>query len=583
MIGVHNSISKGPSSVAGQGLCLPGAVFYIGCYIDRQGYLADVSYYSTSAEEELAVCGSSMQQLAQTQLAGVVRSVGEVITGVQVCSDAAGVRGLTFQTSLSQAYSCGQASGSCSSLAGGGAALAGLGAVCGSAGALLRVQGINSPCWIRNYVQPTSPSNCAPGYGTPGGGHPCRQCLAGEWGPGGQQPCMDCPHGTLSLSPGAAGCTTGMRSKQPPVAGSDSLAAACLPGFGTVSFSKGECKRCQPGFYAPGGSLAPCQACPAGTTTGLGAVSAAFCVCNPGTGWDNGQCVECPIGTYFPGAEDLTRVPGNLRAELPACTDDAATCSAVGFAALHDQCSWLEQQRGMLTTLPTSTAPKPPPPPPPPPPPAPTPVFEPPPPPRPPPPPPPPQPPPPPTPLPDLPEVSNSCMDCFPQDVRDLISFDCRDPEFGPGNSIAVDQMCFCDRCADEIRYTSPVPGLINSNLNLLNCDVALQLTEFVIVAVEPRGCPTPLETMPVAALEALPTGHVYDLSCWMHTRRLGQLTDNDSAGKGGLQQGPAAPSLAKGHPAEGFTGLSCLALCTAGMQQPLASVTLSWQREVPG
>jgi hypothetical protein len=78
---------------------------------------------------------------------------------MQICRDSGGVRGLTFNTSLDQSYTCGQTSGSCSSLSGSGAALTGFGAVCGSAGALLRVQSINSPCWNRNYVQPTSPAS----------------------------------------------------------------------------------------------------------------------------------------------------------------------------------------------------------------------------------------------------------------------------------------------------------------------------------------------------------------------------------------------------------------------------------------
>jgi hypothetical protein len=146
-----------PTGVHSQGLCLPGALSYIGCYIDRQGYLADVAYYASSAEEQLTLCGSSTQQLSQTQLTSIVRSVGEVFTSVQVCSDNAGVRGLIFSTSLSQTYSCGQTSGICSRVQGDAAPLAGFSAECGLAGALLRVQGISSPCWNRNYVQPASP------------------------------------------------------------------------------------------------------------------------------------------------------------------------------------------------------------------------------------------------------------------------------------------------------------------------------------------------------------------------------------------------------------------------------------------
>jgi hypothetical protein len=117
-----------------------------------------VAYYSRSSEEELTVCGSSTQQLSAAQLTTVVKSVGEVITSMQVCSDVGGVRGLVFSTSLDQTYSCGQTSGSCSRLAGDDAALTGFAAACGSVGMLLRVQGIASPCWNRMYELPTSPS-----------------------------------------------------------------------------------------------------------------------------------------------------------------------------------------------------------------------------------------------------------------------------------------------------------------------------------------------------------------------------------------------------------------------------------------
>jgi hypothetical protein len=139
--------------------CLPGALSYIGCHFDSQGYLSDVAFYASSNAERQLACNSNDQQLSQTQLTNIVKSVGEVFTSMQICHDSGGVRGLQISTSLSQSYSCGQTSGSCSSLSGSGAALAGFGAVCGSAGALLRVQSITSPCWNRNYVQPTSPAS----------------------------------------------------------------------------------------------------------------------------------------------------------------------------------------------------------------------------------------------------------------------------------------------------------------------------------------------------------------------------------------------------------------------------------------
>jgi hypothetical protein len=63
-----------------------------------------------------------------------------------------------------------------------------------------------------------------------------------------------------------------------------------------------------------------------------------------------------------------------------------------------------------------------------------------------------------------------------------------------PGNSTPVDILCNCDNCRDPITYTSPVPGLINPTNLLLSCDVAIQQTELVIFASEPKQCPNQLE-----------------------------------------------------------------------------------------
>jgi hypothetical protein len=88
-------------------------------------------------------------------------------------------------------------------------------------------------------------------------------------------------------------------------------------------------------------------------------------------------------------------------------------------------------------------------------------------------------------------------MECDPQWLRDEITFYCREADPTPGNTVAYDQVCFCDDCSDDIQYTSPVPGLLTTNPiagSLLDCDTALRLTEFVIVAAEPRRCPGPLQ-----------------------------------------------------------------------------------------
>jgi hypothetical protein len=80
--------------------------------------------------------------------------------------------------------------------------------------------------------------------------------------------------------------------------------------------------------------------------------------------------------------------------------------------------------------------------------------------------------------------------------LREDITFYCREEDPSPGNTISVDQLCYCEEtCNDaDIQYSSPLPGLINSNNLLLSCDVALQQTVLVINAVEPRRCPVPLE-----------------------------------------------------------------------------------------
>jgi hypothetical protein len=53
-----------------------------------------------------------------------------------------------------------------------------------------------------------------------------------------------------------------------------------------------------------------------------------------GTGWIDGECVECPIGTYNPGVQEPIHAPGSVGAEQTACTEDMATCSAAGFVVL---------------------------------------------------------------------------------------------------------------------------------------------------------------------------------------------------------------------------------------------------------
>jgi hypothetical protein len=85
-------------------------------------------------------------------------------------------------------------------------------------------------------------------------------------------------------------------------------------------------------------------------------------------------------------------------------------------------------------------------------------------------------------------------MDCEPQFLREYIIYYCREQGILPGFVIPVDFTCVCDICVDAIQYSSPVPGLVNTNTGFLSCDIALQLTEFVVVAAEPRQCPGPLQ-----------------------------------------------------------------------------------------
>jgi hypothetical protein len=85
-------------------------------------------------------------------------------------------------------------------------------------------------------------------------------------------------------------------------------------------------------------------------------------------------------------------------------------------------------------------------------------------------------------------------MDCEPQFLREDITYFCRDEGILPGFVIPVDSTCVCDFCVDDIQYSSPMPGLLNSKTGFLSCDIALQLTEFVVVAAEPRRCPGPLQ-----------------------------------------------------------------------------------------
>lgn len=147
-------------AAAGQS-CLPGAVSYVGCYIDKQRYISDVTYYNDNPAQGSRLCGSTTQQLDSTPLRKLYKSIGEVITSIRVCSDGVGATGLVFGTSLGQSLECGStSSSSCRVVSGGGAsgALAGFTGTCSSAGSLNRLQDITSPCWNQGYTQAVSPS-----------------------------------------------------------------------------------------------------------------------------------------------------------------------------------------------------------------------------------------------------------------------------------------------------------------------------------------------------------------------------------------------------------------------------------------
>lgn len=138
--------------------CSAGAISHIECFLDDRGYISDIRYISNPFKA-VTSCQSTEQQLSTSTTSDFAIAAGEYITALTICSDSAGVRGISVSTSLGQAYNCGYTAAGCVTQQG-GQALGGFAATCtSSSDGLQRVLTVESPCWLPNYRPPTSPSS----------------------------------------------------------------------------------------------------------------------------------------------------------------------------------------------------------------------------------------------------------------------------------------------------------------------------------------------------------------------------------------------------------------------------------------
>lgn len=123
------------------------------CFIDSLGYIAEVQYSNTLRITPTALCDSPLQG-TQAQL--IELSASDSFVGFRACTDAGGLRGLSFTTALGGQLSCGMQGGSCKAFSSRSTyPLRGLQGSCAGPSSrqkqplrmLPRVVGITAACW----------------------------------------------------------------------------------------------------------------------------------------------------------------------------------------------------------------------------------------------------------------------------------------------------------------------------------------------------------------------------------------------------------------------------------------------------
>ncbi|KAJ1491451.1 hypothetical protein T484DRAFT_1882630 [Baffinella frigidus] len=147
-------------------------------------------------------------------------------------------------------------------------------------------------------------------------------CIAGYSGPGADN-CTACPSATYSETSGAAACTPCQGNSSTPEEGSSAASdCVCTATFYEVD---GECPQCPIGSYCSGG--AAITACPSGSTSPAGSAASSDCFCPDGwkddSGVLQGSCVECGVGTWCAAGVE-TQCPDFSTSE--ALSNEAADC-----------------------------------------------------------------------------------------------------------------------------------------------------------------------------------------------------------------------------------------------------------------
>jgi hypothetical protein len=93
--------------------CSAGNTDRVMCYVDNQGYLADVHLSNTLRTTPVSLCGTPEWQLQDTQLQIIQISASDSFLRFRACTDSGGLRGLVFKTALDAELSCGTVTSSC--------------------------------------------------------------------------------------------------------------------------------------------------------------------------------------------------------------------------------------------------------------------------------------------------------------------------------------------------------------------------------------------------------------------------------------------------------------------------------------
>lgn len=168
------------------------------CFTDSLGYIAEVQYSNTLRITPTALCDSPLQD---TQAQVLELSASDSFVGFRACTDAGGLRGLSFTTALGGQLSCGLPGGSCKAFSSHSTyPLRGFQGSCAGPSSrqkhafrmLPRVVGITAACWTPQPQQQRLGKGIVLRQTVQTGSRPSATFLSGTVKCLGKSPCTSC-------------------------------------------------------------------------------------------------------------------------------------------------------------------------------------------------------------------------------------------------------------------------------------------------------------------------------------------------------------------------------------------------------